>query len=68
MEIKKYYCDRCKKEITEKKLTLLESFFNVSYVVNYHFKLRRTMKGNSTFELCQECYSSFLGWCEDTKK
>lgn len=62
MEIKKYYCDRCNKEITKRKIKFLEWLFGVDVVQHGLVTFRLEQKKKCKHEICAKCFVDFQKW------
>lgn len=63
-----YYCDRCKTQIGDdfNKVNKLFQYTKIKSVTFMFIESNNVL--NSKYELCNNCYDSFLKWSKDTLK
>jgi len=60
-----YYCDRCKTQIGD-DFEKVNQLFQYTKIKSVRFMfIESNKKINSKYQLCNNCYDSFLKWCEE---
>lgn len=58
--MKKYFCDKCKKEVTEEEYKRPYFYIRKYHIVSDNYCVKDVF-------LCEECESKFIKWLGDTE-